>query len=367
MKALDNVEPLAFAKLMPALLSLYEDAALRFSADLEESEQISITAAADERRLVVRHGGMALSLVADTQRVAVYLLPAVDLQGVPNREYPSRLRIVFVCDENGHTTVDALPVSLDDVAALVLSSLNDLLQKANSANLPTRLAAGQTSLTSALRDLLSEKQRLVATLFAQQEQLYKQISMELHDNAIGELVVLQRDLRSRRDCQPEKIADALEQSIQRLRDLCSDLSSREIADWGLVNSLRELCQRNLQRSGINITLEASDTLPLFPYELALQLYRIAQEALTNAIKYSGAKAIIVRLEADNGQLLLEIKDDGAGFKTGVRPSSGSGRLGLKLLKERAELISANFLEAQLLIDSSPAGCRVALTMDLSAL
>ena len=72
--------------------------------------------------------------------------------------------------------------------------------------------------------------------------------------------------------------------------------------------------------------------------VATHLYRIAQEAITNAVKHGRAKSIVVNLNSSADRATLTITDDGAGFPAGA---SGIGGLGLRIMKYRAEMIGAS--------------------------
>ena len=72
--------------------------------------------------------------------------------------------------------------------------------------------------------------------------------------------------------------------------------------------------------------------------VATHLYRIAQEAITNAVKHGRAKSIVVNLNSSADRATLTITDDGAGFPAGA---SATGGLGLRIMKYRAEMIGAS--------------------------
>jgi signal transduction histidine kinase len=107
-----------------------------------------------------------------------------------------------------------------------------------------------------------------------------------------------------------------------------------------------------------IELELSGGAGLAP-ERASEIFRIAQEALTNALRHSGAAHIAVRLTEPNGRLLLTVEDDGVGFEpdaAGLR----SRRLGLTSMEERA-----GALGGRLSVESQPgAGARIGLEVPL---
>ena len=95
------------------------------------------------------------------------------------------------------------------------------------------------------------------------------------------------------------------------RDLARGLHSFELGSAGLPSALRELCSRTGER--INCRCDCPRSLRL-EQDVALNLYRIAQEAVTNCVKHSKANAIVISLERTHGEIVLAISDDGEGKK-----------------------------------------------------
>jgi signal transduction histidine kinase len=125
------------------------------------------------------------------------------------------------------------------------------------------------------------------------------------------------------------------QEITRsIHDLAHQLHPARLHLLGLVGALRGL-ERELSRPGLTITLTHDDIPPLSP-ELTLCLFRIVQEALQNAIKYSQAHEIHVALNRVNGTgVRLTISDDGVGFNVDGTWNRG---LGLISMRERLEAV-----------------------------
>jgi signal transduction histidine kinase len=101
------------------------------------------------------------------------------------------------------------------------------------------------------------------------------------------------------------------------------------------------------RSGIQTSIDVEGERRL-PLSLETELYRLAQEALTNAVKHSKANEVTLRLRFDEQRLYFEIMDDGVGFD--LMAASQSGGLGIQSMQERASQI-----DGELTIESTPGG------------
>lgn len=144
----------------------------------------------------------------------------------------------------------------------------------------------------------------------------------------------------------DHLLDTLNQVITIKRRVVADLRPPLLSDLGLVEALRSLTQS--WRSGEDawkIELTLPDTLPDLPAATSLALYRIAQEALTNVRRHASADHVRLSLEADDGQIVLRIEDDGGGFDTSARELT---RHGLAGIAHRIQMLGGH-----LTIDSKP--------------
>ncbi len=144
-----------------------------------------------------------------------------------------------------------------------------------------------------------------------------------------------------------------------------DLRSRILEVDGLPAALRAMVAASASSEGPVIELELDETLPRMPADSEFQLLRIAQEALTNAMKHSGASTVRIELAAAESTLTLAIRDNGRGFDPASPHLGDPTHFGTLGMQERAEKIGA-----ALRIDSSPeAGCAVIVSLprDLSSL
>ena len=162
-------------------------------------------------------------------------------------------------------------------------------------------------------------------LLRAQEEERRRIARELHDQAGQSLTALkiELDLEGRNEASA-RVADVLAQ----IRNVSELLRPRALDDLGLVPALRALVDDFSRRTQIPVAMEADDLSGWSP-EAALTLYRVAQEALTNVARHSGAKRAWVRLVREGAACRLVIEDDGRGLGNGHKP-----HLGLMGMRER---------------------------------
>lgn len=210
-----------------------------------------------------------------------------------------------------------------------------------------------------VRDL-TERRRLkgfgIAAIEAAEEER-RRIARELHDDTAQTLVALLMRLSAlQRRPEVEALAedlealrDGLQDAVEGVRRIARGLRPPELQDVGLAAALRSFV-RSLPASGkVDLELDGSEAL-LGP-DRSLAVYRIAQEATSNAIRHAGAERIGVgiRLEPEGRQVRLEVADDGAGFDLEAIESPGGG-LGLIGMEERAQSVGG-----RLDVDSEPGG------------
>ena len=141
-----------------------------------------------------------------------------------------------------------------------------------------------------------------------------------------------------------RVADAVRESLDEVRRIARELRPEALDDLGLVNALIALCNRMGAQDGPSVRRELQGELPPLSAEVELVLYRIAQEALTNALRHANASSVTVSLQADAELLTLRVTDDGDGMPREL----ASGTAGIAGMRERALLVSG-----RLSIDSVP--------------
>ena len=117
-------------------------------------------------------------------------------------------------------------------------------------------------------------------------------------------------------------------------------------DLGLVDALRSECASVSRREGVAVAYRSDDLTATIPKDVALCVYRVAQEALRNVVKHAGTKEARVSLIGSDREFILTVQDRGVGFDVaGVRSREG---LGLSSMRERVRLV-----RGELSVDSEP--------------
>ena len=197
----------------------------------------------------------------------------------------------------------------------------------------------------------SERRRLERSLRDAADDERRRLARELHDGLGQELtglamladVLAKRAGRSQAPASEDlqRLAGITRHAIQSCRDIARGLSPLSGASNGLAEALRDLTERASGPPGPKVTLTLNLSAPLtLAREASEHFYRIAQEALANAIKHSGAASVEVSLDADTDNVRLRVLDDGSGMPE--RPSGPAG-LGLQTMHDRAAAIGARLV------------------------
>lgn len=153
--------------------------------------------------------------------------------------------------------------------------------------------------------------------------------------------------------------DLARANLEEARRSVLDLRAAPLEGRTLAEALAGLAEEVSKREGLRVRFEVTGGGRPLPVRVEAGLYRIAQEALTNAVQHAGARQGVVRLVTTPDRVQLLIEDDGRGFDPSEVPK---GRHGLVGLNERAKLLGGS-----LRLDSSPgAGTRVEVTLPLKA-
>lgn len=196
----------------------------------------------------------------------------------------------------------------------------------------------------ALQDSLERRRRLEALLVDAEESERKRIAWDFHDDSIQVMTAVALRLRAFRrrtagndalfGAHLDALEEVVEQAIARLRALLFELRPVALDREGLAAALRQYLH-TMESEGIGFSLETQLGVEP-PLATRVLLYRLAQEALMNVRKHSGAERVDVRLEERGNGVALRVRDDGEGFEP-ERQTGGSGHLGLVAMRERAEL------------------------------
>jgi len=201
--------------------------------------------------------------------------------------------------------------------------------------------------TAALQREVVERQRLDQEIAQVADRERRRLGQDLHDRLGQHLTgtalaaqVLKDKLATRSApevTEAEKLVRYVEEGIDLTRNLARGFFSPELEADGLGVALEGLAENISERFAINCIFHGEEPIPVRDSAVATQLYRIAQEAATNAAKHAAAENIDIRVTADGSELTLAIIDDGVGFPDKVSDSKG---LGLRLMRHGAALIGA---------------------------
>ena len=191
----------------------------------------------------------------------------------------------------------------------------------------------------------ADRRRLEEAIGRIGEEERRRLGAELHDGLCQHLTAALLNctaMENRRKSEGASDADALtqlrvslENSIGMAYDVAKGLCPVDMDPDALLPALERLCRETRERHGIDCRLQADRDLAIRNPELALHLYRIAREAVVNAVKHARCARISVALERAAGELALRVADDGRATVPDAVPAAG---LGLGIMKYRAKLI-----------------------------
>lgn len=194
---------------------------------------------------------------------------------------------------------------------------------------------------------ISEKKELEKQIIDILEEERFRIGRDLHDNLgqyltgiLLKLKVLETSLKEK-ELEEEKdltgrISNHVKMVLERMRELSRGLIAMGLQKMSLKEAIQELTLFYSRVHGIDIRCSSEIDFEINNYRVVTQLYHIAQEAITNAVKHSGCSRIDVTLKIDETDIILSVKDNGKGFDKKSDPG-----LGLKIMKYRAGIINGH--------------------------
>jgi PAS domain S-box-containing protein len=194
---------------------------------------------------------------------------------------------------------------------------------------------------------ITENKRLEREIQEISEREKRRIGQDLHDGLgqyltgiacmvkVVEQKLASRELQEANDV--KKITTMVNETISQARDLARGLCPVELENNGLQAALQELAAR-VSRTNVECAVKAPHYAKVYDNAAAIHLYRIAQEAVNNAIKHGRAKKIVIGMNTQNNQVMLTIQDDGCGLPKSGPKASG---MGLRVMNYRASMIGAN--------------------------
>jgi two-component system sensor histidine kinase UhpB len=248
--------------------------------------------------------------------------------------------------------------------AAVMSSV-DPDKPGRRADPPRRAGREVVALADALNSMLDrmeyERRESSRRALEAQESERSRIARELHDE-VGQTLTAVALRAERAAADPSQqdealteIAETVLRSLEDVHRIGRRLRPEALEDLGLVNALHALCSRIAQQGGLRVQTDLEWGLPALPPEVELVIYRVAQEALTNALRHSHGTEVTLSVKHGAGHVTLVVTDNGRGL-----PESGieSGFAGMR---ERALLV-----DAQLAMHSAPGrGTEVVLSVPVT--
>jgi signal transduction histidine kinase len=203
--------------------------------------------------------------------------------------------------------------------------------------------------TQALAGEMEERTRLEKELLEISERGQREIGHDLHDSLGQHLTatafatqVLTEQLENKslpESAAARHVVKMVEDAINLTRTFARGLQPVEMDAEGLTDGFQELARSISERFKVSCEFECCDPVLLHDATRSTHLYRIAQEAITNAIKHGRAKFINLSLEKTGEAITLTITDDGVGLPENPRESQG---MGLRIMAYRAGMIGATF-------------------------
>jgi signal transduction histidine kinase len=209
---------------------------------------------------------------------------------------------------------------------------------------PSQYLAIRTDIT---RRKAQERERLALQqeILETSERERRRVGQDLHDGLGQHLAGMELMMHALKQnmasvsksgaAQLEKLSEYLREAIRQSKALARGLSPVDLQANGLMSALEELAANVSAMFRLNCTFRCSTPVLISDNAAATHLFRIAQEAATNAVKHGQARRIEIELRREKGQLLVSVRDDGKGFDASAQRGDGMGLSGMRY---RAQMI-----------------------------
>jgi len=200
-----------------------------------------------------------------------------------------------------------------------------------------------------LQNVIEERKRLENELLEIAENERRRIGFDLHDDlgqklTGAQLMVKALERRLVQESHPSaeeavRIRELIDQIIRHTHDLAHEFSSLDVSGNDLCAVLRQLAENVKRMFGVRCVFSLKGELPNVPENVPMQFYKIAQEAVSNAIKHGKATQVAITLCRNADGLVLAVRNDGVPFSP---PADAKTRMGLRIMNYRANTIGASF-------------------------
>jgi len=216
------------------------------------------------------------------------------------------------------------------------------------------LAQENARLYDETQHLAARRGELIRRMVTHQDERCRRISRELHDEISQSLTAMALDLEAAQVAKGKSEQDAMKRlsnlrarllsALEEVNRIILDLRPSMLEDMGLVPALCWYASQRLEPVGIRFHTRTSKVDGRLQPHVETTLYRIAQEALTNVAKHSGAQNVWLSITRAHHCLTLTVRDDGRGFDVDAVLSHPDDRVGIGLfgMKERATLVGGSF-------------------------
>ncbi len=235
----------------------------------------------------------------------------------------------------------AFPVTANDEVVAVMEFFSD-----HAARRDSRFMEIMPDVGIQLGHVI-ERKRLEKEVADSAEREQRRIGSDIHDGVGQELTGLRylatahveslAEQSSPDAAAARRILQAFETVQKHLRGIIKDLVPVEVDEQGFLVALQSLVERTSDAHDVECSFECEQPIAIEDNLLATHVYRIAQEAVNNAVRHSSADRLVIRIDANDGKLNLQIVDDGVGI--GPEPFKRAG-FGLRTMRFRAHLIGA---------------------------
>lgn len=245
-------------------------------------------------------------------------------------------------------------------------------RRKNGAVFPMDLSVSEVRLanrrlfTGFVRDI-TERKRLEKEILETSEREQRRIGQDLHDGLCQQLAgielksqVLEQNLAAKSTSDAKRAGEIgrhVRDAIGHTRSLARGLAPVTLESEGLMSALHELATNVQKLFNVSCVLECEPPVLVNDQMIASHLFRIAQEAVSNAIRHGKAKRIVIRLKEQQGKLEVCVTDNGCGFPKEAQPKSG---MGLRIMQSRADMIGGAITTA-----NRPTGVSVTCSVPLN--
>ncbi len=210
------------------------------------------------------------------------------------------------------------------------------------------MGEGKDRVTIAIVRDITEQRKLEEAIMYTSEKERQRIGLEIHDDLCQSLVAVTllshalheslagKNIEEQKDA--KDILELLKDANTHARDIARGLSAMNLMDGGFHAAVEDLATRVSRMSKIDCHFESNIPVEFSTNAIATHVYRIIQQAVSNAVTHAKASRIIVRAVADNG-VTISVEDDGVGIPD--YPAANKG-IGLKIMEHRARSIGATF-------------------------